>query len=303
MKKISALYILPAVIAILVICTGSCSNKNNQGDQFDFVFMTDIHLTDERNAVNGLKQALKTASELNPDFIITGGDLIMDALGQRYTLADSLYNLYIETMKELRIPLYNTLGNHEIYGIYSWSGADSLNPEYGEKMFETRIGKSYYTFDHKGWKFFILNSVEDTYRDSYIGFIDKAQIDWIKEELSKTDPRTPIIITTHIPFITAKTQIFQGTTIANDSSEVIYNGKEVLSLFSKYNLKLVLQGHLHMVEDIYLDGIHYVTGGAVSAGWWKGPNQGTEEGFMLVSARKNEVSCKYIDYGWEADKN
>lgn len=302
MKKISA-SILLAIPAILVMCTMSCSNRNNRGDNFDFVFMTDIHLTDGRNAVNGLKQALKTASELNPDFIITGGDLIMDALGQRYTLADSLYNLYIETMKELRIPLYNTLGNHEIYGIYSRSGADSLNPEYGEKMFESRIGKSYYAFDHKGWKFFILNSVEDTRHDSYIGLIDNGQIEWIKEELNKTDPRTPIIISTHIPFITAKTQMYQGTTVANDSSEVIYNGKEVLALFSKYNLKLVLQGHLHMVEDIFIGGIHFVTGGAVSAGWWKGPNQGTEEGFMLVSADKNEVSCKYIDYGWEADKN
>jgi 3',5'-cyclic AMP phosphodiesterase CpdA len=169
-------------------------------------------------------------------------------------------------------------------------------------MFESRIGESYYTFDHKGWKFLILNSVEDTRHDGYIGLIDKGQIEWIKEELGKTDTLTPIIISTHIPFITAKTQKYQGATIANDSSSVISNGKEVLDLFKKYNLKLVLQGHLHTVEDIYIDGIHFVTGGAVSAAWWKGPNQGTEEGFMLVSAGNNEVNCRYIDYGWNAEK-
>jgi 3',5'-cyclic AMP phosphodiesterase CpdA len=264
--------------------------------------MTDIHLTPERNAVTGLKQALKTVNELKPDFVLTGGDLIMDALGQRHSKADSLYNLYVESMKELKIPLYNTMGNHEIYGIYSRSGADSTNPEYGEKMFESRIGKSYYSFDHKGWKFMVLNSVEDTRRDRYIGKIDDIQKEWIKDELSKTDTLTPIVISTHIPFITANTQKNQGTTMANDSSEVIYNGKEILDLYHRHNLKLVLQGHLHMVEDIFIDGVHFVTGGAVSAAWWNGPNNGTEEGFMLVKASKNEVNCRYIDYGWTVEK-
>jgi len=90
------------------------------------------------------------------------------------------------------MPVYNTMGNHEIYGIYLNSGADSLNPEYGEKMFEKRIGKSYYTFLHKGWKFMILNSVEDTRKNSYIGRIDDDQFDWIRNELDGTDPGTPL---------------------------------------------------------------------------------------------------------------
>ena len=145
----------------------------------------------------------------------------------------------------------------------------------------------------------ILNSVEDTKKDSYIGWIDKAQIDWIKDELLSTDPQMPIVISTHIPFITASTQKNVGTTVGNDSSTVIYNGKEVLDLFKGYNLKLVLQGHLHSIEDIYIDGIHFITGGAVAAAWWNGPNNGIEEGYMLISIKNKELSWKYIDYGWE----
>lgn len=94
------------------------------------------------------------------------------------------------------MPVHNTMGNHDIYGIYSLSGADPKHPDYGEKMFENRIGKSYYSFNHKGWKFMILNSIEDTGKDSYIGLIDQKQIDWIKTELQKTDPGTPIVIST-----------------------------------------------------------------------------------------------------------
>ena len=267
--------------------------------EFKFVFMTDIHLTQERNAVSGLTQAINEINKLQPDFVITGGDLIMDALDQRYSAADSLYNLYTGIVKNLKMPVYNTMGNHEIYGIIREGGIDSLNPEYGEKMFEKRIGKSYYSFEHKGWKFMVINSIEDTKKSSYVGKIDDNQISWLKQELQSTDKKTPIVISTHIPFITANTQKYAGTTVQNDSSSFIYNGKEVLDLFTGYNLKLVLQGHLHTVEDIFIDGIHFVTGGAVSAAWWKGPNRNFEEGFMLITVKNGEFNWKYVDYGWE----
>lgn len=295
--KLSSSLRMIFLLAFYAFLLASCGRKTNQGE-FTFAFMTDIHLTPARNAVPGFMQAISNLNSLNPDFVITGGDLIMDALGQRYSTADSLYNLYNETIKNLTMSVYNTMGNHEIYGIYLNSGADSLNPEYGEKMFEKRIGKSYYSFLHKGWKFMILNSVEDTRRNSYIGRIDDDQFDWIRNELDATDHGTPIVISTHIPFITANTQKYKGTTAANDSSTVICNGKDVLDLFRGYNLKLVLQGHLHTVEDIYIDGIHFLTGGAVSAAWWSGPNMEFEEGFMLITAKGEELMWKYIDYGW-----
>lgn len=285
------------MLLVCALALSACERRAKPGE-FKFVFMTDIHLTYARNAVPGFLQAITKINGLHSDFVITGGDLIMDALDQRYSTADSLYNLYNETVKNITVPVYNTMGNHEIYGILRETGSDSLNPEYGEKMFEKKIGKSYYSFTHKGWKFIILNSIEDTKRDGYIGKIDDKQIAWLKEELKATDRKTPVVISTHIPFITANTQKYVGTTVANDSSSVIYNGKEVLDLFSGYNLKLVLQGHLHTVEDIYIDGIHFITGGAVSAAWWSGPNQDFEEGFMLISVKDGEFSWKYIDYGW-----
>jgi Icc protein len=300
MKKLKILKAAIIVILVIILLSG-CRNKS-ENEPFSFAFLTDIHLTPDLNAVAGFKQAIQTVNDLNPDFVITGGDLIMDALGQRYTRADSLYNLYSEAAGNFKMPLHNTMGNHEIYGIYKSSGADSLNPEYGERMFEKRLGNSYYAFEHKGWKFMILNSIEDTKKNRYTGKIDEKQISWIKDELQKTDSLTPIVISTHIPFITANTQKYEGTTIANDSSTVIYNGKEVLDLFAGHNLKLVLQGHLHTVEDIYIDGIHFITGGAVSAGWWKGPNRGFEEGFMLITTENNEITWKYVDYGWIVKK-
>jgi 3',5'-cyclic-AMP phosphodiesterase len=293
------------VIILLIASTTILVKRNNSkqnDDSFSFVFMTDIHLEPERNAVAGFTQALDSINSLNPDFVVTGGDQIMDALGQRYSRADSLYKLYSETVKRLDEQVYNCMGNHEIYGIYSSSGADKSDPEYGEKMFEKRMGKSYYSFNHKGWKFMVLNSVEDTGNQGYIGLIDSLQVNWIKEELATTDPATPIVLVTHIPFITAYTQRYAGSTIANGESLVVKNSKEVLDLFNNFNLKLVLQGHLHTVEDIMIEGTHFITGGAISGAWWTGPNRGFQEGFVEVYVNKDDFTWRYVDYGWEPEK-
>ena len=155
---------------------------------------------------------------------------------------------------------------------------------------------------HKGWKFMVLNSIEAAGREGYVGEIDSAQILWIKEELVRTDPSTPIVISTHIPFISAMTQRLSGSTVANDSSLVVYNAKEVLDFFKNHNLKLVLQGHLHIVEDVFVDGVHYITGGAVCGGWWKGPYQWSGGGISLSHLRKRYFRLESLsDYGWEVN--
>ncbi|MDP3462411.1 MAG: hypothetical protein Q8S18_06455 [Bacteroidales bacterium] len=46
---------------------------------------------------------------------------------------------------------------------------------------------------------------------------------------------------------------------------------------------------------------HFITGGAVSARWWRGLNRGLQEGFMLLNLdNTGEIDWRYVDYGWEA---
>ena len=292
---------------IWMFVTGCNMTNNNvpseENQQFAFVFMTDIHLQPEKNAVDGFNQAIDSVNRINPDFVITGGDLVMDVLGQSYGRSDSLYNLYQKSLERFNMPVYNTMGNHEIFGIYKESGVPKDHPEYGEKMFENRIGKRFYSFDHKGWHFMILDGIEDTGESSYIGKIDSVQMEWIKTDLERIDIETPIAVSVHIPFITSYMQILYGSLESNNKSLVITNAKEVLDLFKNYNLKLVLQGHLHFLEDINTQGIHFVTGGAVSSRWWQGKEHGMEEGFLVVEVNGEEFEWEYVDYGWQVEED
>jgi Icc protein len=297
------IFLLPSFL------TESCRTAPADKTDFSFAFLTDIHLQPENNAPDGFKQAIARVNELNPDFVITGGDLVMDVLAHPIGRADTLYNLYSETIGDFNMPVHNTIGNHEVFGYMEQSGVDSSHPLYGDKMYEERLGNRYYVFEYNGWRFYILDSIDeletgdnDLIEGGYYGYVDEEQIAWLKKDLAGVDPETPIAISVHIPFITVFTQLIEGSTTANANSLVITNSKEVLQLFDGYNLKLVLQGHCHIYEDIFVKGTHFITGGAVCGKWWKGPNFGTEEGFLMVHISGDEIKSEYIDYGWHVEE-
>lgn len=269
---------------------------------FSFVFLSDIHLQPESHAVDGFKMAIDTINKLKPDFVISGGDQIMDANDQTLGRADSLYALYQKTSKLFKMPVYNTMGNHELYGTFSKSVQPSV-PMYGKRIFEAKIGKRYQSFVHKGWKFMILDDIDETEKRKYKGYVDSVEMVWIKRELSATDTATPIVLVLHIPLITTITQFELGALASNTEGLVANNSKELLDLFKKHNLKLVLQGHLHIFENLYVHKIRFVTGGAICGWKWTGANKGTEEGFVSIKIKGNEIKCHYIDYGWEVSTN
>ena len=108
-KKLSLIYLSLLLILSVAISLNSCTDN---AKSFRFVFMTDIHLQPERRASEGFASAIEKVNALDPDFVITGGDLIMDALGQSFGRADSLYNLYQTMLPLFKMPVYNTMGNH-----------------------------------------------------------------------------------------------------------------------------------------------------------------------------------------------
>lgn len=300
MKRLFQITILLFLLLRIELFAQNLSDSN----QFTFVFITDIHIQPERNAVEGFKKAIEEINKINPDIVITGGDLIYDALGVSFERADSLFNLYNEIVKLINAPVYNTIGNHEIFGWYEKSGVSGDHPEFGKKMYENRIGKTYYSFEHKGVKFFILDSIEEVPEGGkYFGFINDEQMEWLRNELTSTDVSKPIIISTHIPFITTFSQIKAGSQKENERGLVVENSKEVLDLFASHNLKLVLQGHLHFFEDLNIQNkVRFITAGAVSARWWRGPNFGMEEGFVIVKIKDDTIITEYFDYGWEVSE-
>jgi 3',5'-cyclic AMP phosphodiesterase CpdA len=295
------IYLIAVSSALLWGCnTQSTDQNSDQEEGFTFAFLTDIHLQPEKKAIEGFKKAIDTINIINPDFVLTGGDLVMDVLNQTYGRSDSLYNLYEEQVKHFNMPVYNTVGNHEVYGWHSEQEGIGDHPEFGKKMYENRLGDRYYSFDHKGLHFMVLDGIYRGESGRYVGRIDSLQMEWIRKDLQQLDKTTPVALSVHIPFITARTQLVDGALAPNSEGLVVANAREVLLEFLDYNLKLVLQGHLHFLEDIFVNNqIHFITAGAVSGRWWSNtPESNPEEGFLLVRVKGEELEWEYVDYGW-----
>ncbi len=289
--------LIPLVLILItcLISTTFCT-KAEQKDNFSFIFMTDVHLKPENNAPEGFKKAIAKINSLEPAFVISGGDQIDDALEQSYERADLLFNMYSEIVKNLEMPIYNVLGNHDIFGVYKRSGVDPAHPEFGKKMFEKRLNKKYYSFDHKSWHFIILDSIKPTSDDSYIGEIGPEQLGWLKGHLLALDKKVPVVIASHAAFHTIMPQIDNRFKYEKFT---VQNAQEVLKLFKDHNLKFVLQGHVHNYEAIFSHGIWFISGGAVSANWWEGQLHGMEEGFVEFKITGEKFTWEYIDYNWE----
>ncbi len=288
-------------VIVLGLMAGCTAEKHKR--DFSFVFMTDIHVEPERHAEEGLSQAIRKVNDLDPDFVVTGGDLVFDALGQNYGRADSLFAIYNKLSKDFRMPVYNTIGNHEIFGLYEKSGVSPDHPEYGRKMALNRLNldKTYRSFDRDGWHFMLLDGIGFTPDRHYYGHIDSLQMTWIREDLKTVDAATPIAVSTHIPVMSLMAQADKGGLASLSSYDALDNGAELMNLFEGHNLRLVLQGHLHVVEEMVWKNTTFITGGAVSASWWRGPNDGFPEGFVVINAdRDGQFDWHYESYGWDA---
>ena len=134
---------------------------------------------------------------------------------------------------------------------------------------------------------------------SIVAEIDSAQFSWIIENLKTVQKETPIVITLHIPLISAGKQMLEGGTAALSPRLALENSHEILNLFKDHNLRIVLQGHLHIVEEIIYKNTHFITAGAVSARWWKGPNAGFPEGFAVIDVNENDFQWNYETFGWK----
>ena len=142
--------IITILILIFSLTNISCENQKgaDNGEQtFEFAFLTDIHIKPEMNAPKGFQMAIDKVNELNPDFVLTGGDNIYDAMRGNQGRSDTLYTLYTEMIKGFNMPVYNCLGNHDLFAIYAESPEGEDHPDYKYGMFERYLGDTYYSFD------------------------------------------------------------------------------------------------------------------------------------------------------------
>jgi 3',5'-cyclic AMP phosphodiesterase CpdA len=298
--------------AALLSGSGSIVQAADEKPAITIAHLTDTHVQPELAAAEGLAACLRHVQShaSQPELIVTGGDLIMDAFKQTADRTRLQWDLWKRVLKsECSLPVQHCLGNHDLWGWdKSASGATGDEPNYGKKYAVDELGLpgAYHTFEAGGWQFIVLDSVQFKEPAHYSGGLGDEQFEWLKQTLAETPAGRPVCVVSHIPIFAAVALLAnyspekQAWSVSNGL--LITEAARIMDLFSKHpNVKLCLSGHLHRIERIDFRGVSYLCNGAVSGKWWRGQHYECDCGYAIVKLYSSGAfSHEYVTYGWTA---
>ena len=239
-----------------------------------------------------LEQAVSDTNLLDPDLVMTVGDLI-----QGYNMTDEWMpqmRRYQAIMGELSMPWYPVAGNHDVY----WRGKVPPPPGHHESNYEEHFGPLWYSFAHKNAGFIVLYSDEGISETNEKGFsegrlqrMSDKQLAFLKDALAKHAEQDHVFVFLHHPRWTGGG--YKGG-----------NWDDVHALMKQAgNVTAVFAGHIHHIRfDGPRDGIEYytlaTTGGHLSADM---PGAGYLHHFNMVTVRPSGISVAAIPVGTVMD--
>ncbi len=244
---------------------------------FCFGVFADPHYADKdsdserwfRRSSEKLDSCLKKFKEETIDFVVCLGDFI----DYNQDLSDPVPQLreIRDKVRNCGFALYSVLGNHDVM---------QLPREVLRKELSLPREEGYYAFEHKGWRFVVLDTNYDPEGRAYSGkdmqwdrcVVDPKQMHWLKNELESA--KGPVAVLTH--------GNLEPRCLGQQlDPHIVLNSKEITDLFSKSGkVKLVLQGHYHKGCVTQYEGIPYVTLRAMV----EGPENNAA---LIVSCREN----------------
>ena len=265
--------------------------------------LTDIHVEDTYLAKHGFASCLHAVNSLpqRPDFIINGGDAIMNAaLTFSKEKVKEQWGVFKNIISsENSIPIYHCIGNHDLYG---WPMSLSLESESRKiAMSEYGLKKPYYSFTRERWKFIVLDSIRAKKSiPGYYAELDDEQMTWLADELENTPRNIFICIISHVPILAICT-LFDGLmakdTLTVPDSVMHADSKELASIFYRYpNVRTCLSGHIHMIDHVNYLGVDYYCNGAVSGAWWHGNHHQHPPSFSVMNFHEDGKVTREIQY-------
>jgi hypothetical protein len=182
--------------------------------------------------------------------------------------AKEWYDIYSDSIKNLDVPVFNMVGNHDVVGI-CYKKDISAEPGYNKEMYRDYFGPTYYSFDWSSYHCIVLDPNEFLDGNQFYKIPD-YQVEWLRKNLSYRQGK-PLLVFFHEPTLSWE------------------NRAEVLNLFNQHSTKM-FSGHWHF--DILLDsqGIPEQVTGALCGEWWRGDcMDGSPCGYRIVQVEGNNI--------------
>lgn len=262
-------------------------SPREQPDRFDFVFSCDLGDLSAAPGRVGMPKTKASIREINsleptPAFIMVQGDISIWANDGKNC---------VECFSVSRIPTRIGIGNHEIKG-------GQHNPYAAH---ERLFGPTYYSFDWGSVHFVVLNGNKPmpgaSGNAAVHGAVEGSELAWLKADLAAQPQGKPIVVGVHIPIVS--TYAARRTDLDDGPFWESPNDKVLTDLFTRHNVRLVLQGHMHENERITVGGVEYVESVSLSGSWWHSgrgferATDGCPRGYRIVSVDGTRITHRY----------
>lgn len=237
-----------------------------RAEEFEFVVMGDTRPKMQSEDFHIFRGLIEKVNQIKPALVINVGDLIYGYGMRKKTQWDK----YEQVVKGFSVPYYQLPGNHDTF-------SQSARREYGR-----RFGKFYYSFNHRGCHFVLLDTCEET-RWGYLG---PRQLEWLKADLA-TNTCRPVFVFTHFP-------LWEQERIKPAYFDF---WKETLHpLFRQSGVMAVFGGHYHCYgPSLEMDGIRYfITGGGGAELLPEYRKSGGEHHFVRVKVSGERMDIKVV---------
>jgi len=214
---------------------------------FNFAWITDSHIG-AGFTESGLQTVIRNINQSDEDlrFVIHTGDLTEKGLNGEMSQ-------YFSYINDCNLPLYNIPGNHDT----KWT-------ESGIEAFKNRNnGTTHFSFDYNGYHFVGLNSGIPMRGGG--GYIDPAELNWLKEDLDAIPENTPVIACAHHPV----------------DAGGIFNNWKFLDLLKNYHTVFIMVGHGHSNRSYNFEKIP----GAMGL-----PTYGASSGYNVIRISKKDIT-------------
>jgi 3',5'-cyclic-AMP phosphodiesterase len=270
-------------------------------------FLTDVHVKPTETAEKGMRAAYKHVNSLKNkvDFIINGGDAIMDALNASKEKVQAQWDVWHRVLNaENKLPIYHCIGNHDAWGWQMKEEEVRKDPLFDKAWVikEHNMPGRYYSFQKENWKFIVLDSAQEN-NGGYIARIDEEQFAWLEKELAATPKDLHIAFVSHIPIVSFCSALFFDKNEPNGDWKISrallhVDSRRIIQLFKQYsNIRCALSGHIHLQDEVNYLGIQYFCNGAVSGNWWGGAFKDFPPAYAVFDFYKDgTVKREFVEY-------